>query len=113
MENRLKNLLCFTYLVKQDYHALEIGLDDYVYEIMDRYIGFRPKDDPMKFINASINVNRSDALVNLFEKHYGKFIDIRTNGPLNTHPNLLKHVEEMVERIPLKQKRAIKLKLLI
>ena len=107
IENQIKNLLCLKVLITEN--KLD---DDYVYELMDRYIGFRPSD-PTKFLTGVRNLQRFEMLIKLFESHYGDFSRIKRNPPLHTHQNLLNYVEEWIKIIPKEELRELKLKELV
>ena len=107
IENQIKNLLCLKVLITEN--KLD---DDYVYELMDRYIGFRPSD-PTKFLTGVRNLQRFEMLIKLFESHYGDFSRIKRNPLLHTHQNLLNYVEEWIKILPKEELRELKLKELV
>jgi hypothetical protein len=107
IENQIKNLLCLRGLI--DENKLD---DDYVYELMDRYIGFRPSD-PTNFLICIRGPLTFEMLIKLFESHYGDFSKIKRTPPVHTHPNFLDHIEECIKIIPKEELRELKLKELV
>ena len=99
IENQIKNLLCLKVLITEN--KLD---DDYVYELMDRYVGFRPSD-PSNFLIGIRNFKSFRSIIKIFESYYGDFSKIKRTPPVHTHPNLLNYIEECVKIIPKEELR--------